>query len=192
LGDLGEEGIGLLDLLLVVQRLKQHAFAAGPDSHQVFLAAQRQLAETNPLGLAHSVADDAERVLGELVSGREEIGGVVVERRDFGVVDELNKVERFLGFELHRFEFVVVEQHVLALFVFVALADILGIHRADALDHLLVMDALAGRLVDLIEGRGSTGFVSRKHLHIDRNEAQAKLALPYGTRCGHLLTLSRT
>ena len=87
------------------------------------------------------VAHDAEGVLGQLVGGHDEIGRVEVDRRDLALADELHEVEGLPGLELHRVELLVVEEDVVALLVLVALQDLVLVDRADAVDHLLVVDA---------------------------------------------------
>jgi hypothetical protein len=97
-----------------MQRLEQHALAAGLDGDEVFLAAQRQLPEPDLPGFPHGVAHDTEGVLGKVVCRGQEVRCVVVERRDLAFVDELDEIERLFGLELDRVELLVIEQDVFA------------------------------------------------------------------------------
>ena len=67
-----------------------------------------------------------------------------------------------LRLELDVVDLVVGEQDVLALLDLVALDDVVGLDRADARHDLLVADALAARLVDLVEADPAADLVAEK------------------------------
>ena len=66
----------------------------------------------------------------------------------------------------------------------VALDDVVGLDRADARHDLLVADAFAARLVDLVEADPGGALGRRKNLDGDGDQRQSDLALPIRTR-GH-------
>ena len=74
-----------------------------------------------------------------------------------------------------------VEEDVFALLDLVALDDVVGVDRADARHDLLVADALAARLVDLVEEIRVAAW-SPEDLDRDGNERQPDLAGPIGAR----------
>src|SRR5690606_8368872 len=68
---------------------------------------------------------------------------------------------------------------------FVSLDDLVAVHRPDALDHLFVIDPLAGGFVDLAKADRGATLGRRIDLHRNRHEREANLPLPIST-CGHL------
>ena len=86
-------------------------------------------------------------------------------------------------FELEIVDLLLVDQDIFALLVFVALGDLLVLDRADAGRDLLVADALAGGLVDLVEGDGALGGGRRVEPDRDVDQGKPQMAGPERARC---------
>jgi hypothetical protein len=87
----------------------------------------------------------------------------------------------FLLFELQGVEFFRVEGDVQILSDFVALDDVAILDLADVGDSLGVVDATAGRFVDLPEGDLGLGVDGGVDLDGDAHEGEAEVALPVGS-----------
>src|SRR5215217_7156376 len=66
---------------------------------------------------------------------------------------------------------------------FVAFYDFVAVDRADARNHLFIFDALARRLVHLMELDLRATLRSRVKLNGDRHESDPDLSPPDGPRC---------
>ena len=141
----------LVDLVGVAQRLEQQAAAARLQRDDIFLAAHRELADADLLRGLQRIAQDDIGLLGEVVGRDDVIRLVEIDRVDVVLVDELDEVERLAALELDALDLLGVEQDIVALGDLVALDDLVAVDRADAGHDLLIFDALARRLVDLVE-----------------------------------------
>ena len=121
-----------------------------------------------------------------LVGRGDEIGALEIARVDLVDVDELDEVDGLLAFELDRVDLVRIQRHVGVVVDLVALDDVGALHLADALHRLGVVDAAAGRLVDLPEGDFRLRLDGVEDLDGDRDEGEAQKALPVSTR-GHCM-----
>ena len=95
-----------------------------------------------------------------VVFRRHEIRLVEEDGVDLVLADELDEVDRALGLELDLVDLLVGEEDILALLDLVALDDVRGSTAPTAGHHLLVADALAARLVDLVEADPAADLVA--------------------------------
>ena len=72
----------------------------------------------------------------------------------------------------------------------IALDDLVAVDRADARHDLLIFDALARRLVDLVELDLRAALGRRIDLHRDRHQGEPDLPSPNWTRSHRLLLRS--
>ena len=106
------------------------------------------------------------------------------------IVDELDQVERLAALELDALDLLGVEQDVMALGDLVALDDLVAVDRADAGHDLLIFDALAGRLVDLVELDRGAALGRGVKLDRDRHQRQPDLPSPDRARSHAFVSLS--
>ena len=166
------------------QRLEQQAAPARLERHDIFLAAHRQLADPDLLRGLQRVAKDDIGLLGKVVGGHDKIWLLVIHGVDVVDVDELDEVEGLAALELDALDLLGVEQDVMALGDFVALDDLVAVDGTDARHDLFIFDALAGRLVDLVELDLGAALGRLEKLHRDRHERQPDLSSPDRAR-GH-------
>jgi len=121
-------------------------------------------------------------LLSEVVGRHHIIRLLVIKRVDLVRVDELGELQRLLALQLHRLQLLVVEGDIMALRDFITLDDILGLDRADARHDLLIFDALAAGLVDLVEGDRRAALRRRIDFHGDRDQGEPDLPLPISPR----------
>src|SRR4029079_16576013 len=97
--------------------------------------------------------------------------------------DETRELDGLLGFELELVDLLGIDQDVFALLVFVALDDLLVLHRTDARSDLLIANALARRLVDLVQRDASLGAGCRIELDRNVDERKPQMTGPEGAGC---------
>ncbi|MBB4185963.1 hypothetical protein GGE07_002613 [Sinorhizobium terangae] len=97
------------------------------------------------------VAHDPVGILRKFICRDEIVRLVEIEGRDVGDADELNQFQGLLCLELDRIHLLRFEENVFVVLVFVALDDIVDVDGPDAFHHLLVVDRLARRFMDLAE-----------------------------------------
>jgi hypothetical protein len=105
------------------------------------------------------------------------------------MVDELHQVDRAPALQLDLVQLFRIEHHIFVLLDLEAFHDVLGFHRANAGRHLLIADALARRLVDLVQRRVLAAVHGGEELNPDGDEREPQIALPVGAR-GHGSALS--
>src|SRR4029450_8597824 len=98
------------------------------------------------------------------------------------LADEAHELDSLFRLELEVVDLRRVDQDIFALLVFVALGDRLVLDRSDAGHDLLVADALAGRLVDLVEL--DAAFRGGGGVEFDRNVDQGKPQMAGPERAG--------
>ena len=183
--DLAEIARRLVDLVGVAQRLQQHAAAARLQRDDIFLAAHRQLADADLLRLAQRLAQDDERFLGKVVGGHDVIGLFDnTSRRCRAMSTNWTRSSVLRLSSLTALDLLGVEQHVMALRHLIALDDLVAVDRADAGHDLLIFDALARRLVDLVELDRRAALGRRIELDRDRDQRQPDLSPP-NRSCRH-------
>ena len=135
----------------MAQNFEQQPLPARLERDDVALAAQNEIADADLVGLVQRLQHDGVAFLGGIAVGKKVIGLLEIAGVDGRRFDEAHELDGLLALELQLVDLLLVEQDVLALLVLVALDDVLVLDRADAGRHLLVADALAGGLVDLVK-----------------------------------------
>ena len=136
------------------------------------------------LRIPQRVAEDDERFFGKVVGGHHEIGLVEIHRVDVAKVDELDEVERLAAFQFDAFDLFRIEQDIMALGHLIALDDLVAVDGADPGHDLFIFDALARRLMDLVELDRRAALGRGIQLDRDRDEREPHLPAPHWS-CRH-------
>src|SRR5205823_14639607 len=131
------------------QRVGEEPLIHGPDRDDPLLAANDDLADRDLAGIPQGFADHPVAFLGDAAVRDQVIGRVEIDRVD--VIDKFDDVDRVGGFEPQPLQIVGIDGDIAALFVFVALDDVLALDRAQPRYDQLLADALARGLVDLVK-----------------------------------------
>ena len=185
IGQATEVGLRLRHLVGVAQHFQHHSAPAGLERDKLFAAAHGQLAKADLPGLAQRVPQHGIGLLGQIIGRHHEIGLFIIEDVDRIGFHELDEVERLSALDLHRLDLILLQQDIIALRYLEALEDFLRIDRADARDHLVIMNGLARGFMDLTEAHRSAGFGGGVDFDRDGNQCQLDLALPKSA-CGHV------
>src|SRR3546814_10341147 len=100
---------------------------------------------------------------------------LIIEHVDFMRVDELCKFKRLLAFQLHRFRFFGIEQHIAALLIFEAFQNLVRIDRPYAGHNLFIFDGFPRWFVYLPKGNLSAAFGGRIDFHCYVDQRQPDL-----------------
>ena len=178
--DRSEIIFGAADLVGVAHRIAEQPGAERTQRDGALLAVDHDPSDRDFAALAQRLANDAIAFLGDAAVGHEVVRRVEIDRID--VVDEFGDVDRIGRLEPQPLDVVRIDSDVAALFVLVPLDDVLALDRADPGHHELLLDPLAGRLVDHVEahlvalGRGGV------EPHRDRDQRQLDKTGPVGSR----------
>jgi hypothetical protein len=129
-------------------------------------------------------ADDVEGLFGDGPVGGDVVRGIEVHRVELAGVGELEDLDDLGRLELDGREVGFLDDHILVFFELVALDDVGAFHGAAlGADHLL-LEAAVAFLVELVEGNAAGGGRGVVEPDGQRNERQAQVTCPGGTR-GH-------
>jgi len=126
---------------------------------------------------------DGVALVGHVPVGHQVVRRFEKARVDGILVDETRELDGLLGFELELVDLLGVDQDVFALLVFVALDDLLVLDGPDARSDFLVADALARRLVDLVQCDASLRAGRRVELDRNVDERKPQMTGPEGAGC---------
>src|SRR5690606_10401451 len=152
-----------------MQRLKQQAGASRLDRNEIFLAAQRQLAESDLLAGAQGIADHPESIFGQIISRDDEVGLVEIDRINLAGADKVSQFKGLASLKLDCINLVIGQQDIVALLVLKALHDLVLVDGTNAGHYLFVAYRLAGWFMDLAEAGFGAGFGRRVEFNGNRD-----------------------
>jgi len=105
------------------------------------VAAQDELADADFFRVLERLLEDDIAFVSHVAVGQEVIGRLEIARVDGVLIDEAGQLDGLLALELQLVDFLLVDQDIFALFVLVALGDLLVLDRTHAGRDLLIADA---------------------------------------------------
>src|SRR6266436_4836173 len=176
---IGRNGFGRANLIGIEHRVQRHALGPWPDNHDVFTLMHGELGDGSVTGLLHSLHEQLISLRPSVLRGNV-IRGVEVQRVHLLQLHELQNLHHARRGRLDLVEFLFAEQHVLILFVFVALHNFRPFHVAIANGTKQgLLEARVALLVELVE---ANSFAASRRSHADghRNQAKREVAFPDG------------
>src|SRR5260370_1466250 len=160
----GRNGFSRAYLIRIKHRVQRHALGARPDNHDMFTLMHGELGDGSVAGFFHSLHEQLIS-LHSSVFRRDVIGGIKVERIHLTQFHELQDFHYARRRRLDLVEFLFVEQHVLILFVFVALHNFGPFHVAIANGTKQgLLEARVALFVELVE---ADSFAASRRSHAD-------------------------
>src|SRR5467141_617905 len=185
----GRNGFSCAYLIGIEHRVQRHALSPWPDNHNVFALMHGELGNGSVAGFFHGFHEQLIS-LHSSIFGRDVVGRIEVQRIHLIQLHELQDFHHARRGRFDLVEFLFAEQHVLILFVFVALHNFGPLHVAIANGTKQgLLEARMALFVELVEtdsfaaGRG-------KHSYWHRNQAKREVAFPDGR--SHMGTPSTT